>query len=539
MSERLPTPLLEARLGPVELRSRIVLSPMTTGFGFAEGVPGRDVHRLLPGAQPRRRDGRRRVRRRRTRGPGRGEAALDVARGHRGAAAAARRRAARRGSARACLQLGHGGRQVSPVVTGLHPVAPSPVPPPVHVKEPPHELSARRGRGDRGRPSGRAAARAADAGFDAVELHAGHGYLVHQFLAAASNLRTDAYGGDPIVERARFGAEVVSRIRREAPGLALVVRLNGEDITPGGIEAGGRARGRAAASPQPAPTRSSSRPASTAPCPTRSRCSTIPRRPTSSSPSFLKARAVGAGAHGRRHRAAGRRRGGAPTGRLRRGRRRAGADRRSGLGREGGDGSHGRDPALHRARRRVRRDARPRRPDRVRGESRGRPGAPAAAAAVTPGARGRRRRRARRARGCLPRRRARARRRPPRAVGASGRRPPRRRADAPARAPARLVSWYERRLQASGAELRTGDARHGRDDREPRTRARRPRAGACSEPSVLDGYDALADVDDRGLRCRACPPRSATARRPRGRSCSEPGARRSPAPSPSPGRGRT
>ena len=231
-------PLLfsKLRLGPVELRSRIVLSPMTTGFGFAEGVPDETFTAYI---------------RARSRAvgmvvvafgavapEGRVEEQLpwmwreDIA-GHLRPLVTA----VHAEGALACLQLGHGGRQVSPVVTGLTPVAPSPVPPPVHVKEPPHELSAAEIE-EIVDAFGRAAARAADAGFDAVELHAGHGYLVHQFLAAASNLRTDDYGGATLVERARFGIAVVSRIRREAPGVALVVRMNGEDIAPGGIEAG-------------------------------------------------------------------------------------------------------------------------------------------------------------------------------------------------------------------------------------------------------------------------------------------------------------
>ena len=242
MTERYPLLFSKLRLGPLELRNRIVLSPMTTGFGFAEGVPDETFSARTSGRAAARsgwpwlRSGpsRPRVGSRRS-CPGCGgrtspsgcEPLVAVLHDE---------------GARACLQLGHGGRQVSPQVTGLQPVAPSPVAPPVHVKEPPHELTLAEIEAVV-TAFGTAAARAAEAGFDAVELHAGHGYLVHQFLAAASNLRTDAYGGDTIGERARFGAEVVARIRREAPGLALVVRLNGDDITPGGIAAGGRARG--------------------------------------------------------------------------------------------------------------------------------------------------------------------------------------------------------------------------------------------------------------------------------------------------------
>ena len=221
------------RLGPLELRNRIALSPMTTGFGFEQGVPDETLlayFRARAAAV-----GMVTVAFGAVRPEGRVEELLpwmwrdDIADRLRPLVAALQDQ-----GAAACLQLGHGGRQVSPLVTGTTPVAPSPVPPPVHVKGP--RTSSRLPRSRRSSaPSGTGAARAAAAGFDAIELHAGHGYLVHQFLAAASNLRHDGYGGGTAAERARFGVEVVSRIREEAQGRA-VVRLNGTDIMPGGIE---------------------------------------------------------------------------------------------------------------------------------------------------------------------------------------------------------------------------------------------------------------------------------------------------------------
>ena len=222
------------RLGALELRNRVVLSPMTTGFGFEQGVPDEALAAYF---RPRcRAVGMAVVAFGAVAPEGRVEEKLpwmwrdDIAERLRPLVAAVQGE-----GALACLQLGHGGRQVSPAVTGMTPVAPSPVPPPVHVKEPPHELAP--GEIDEiVEAFGRAAARAAEAGFDAVELHAGHGYLVHQFLSGASNLREDGWGGATVAERARFGVEVVSRIRSAAPHLALVVRLNGTDITPGGIE---------------------------------------------------------------------------------------------------------------------------------------------------------------------------------------------------------------------------------------------------------------------------------------------------------------
>ena len=63
-----------------------------------------------------------------------------------------------------------------------------------------------------------------------VELHAAHGYLLHQFLSPLSNLRTDEYGGDG---RTRLLLEVVAAVRAVVPG-PLLVRISGTDWTPGG-----------------------------------------------------------------------------------------------------------------------------------------------------------------------------------------------------------------------------------------------------------------------------------------------------------------
>ncbi|OHD22509.1 MAG: oxidoreductase [Spirochaetes bacterium GWB1_59_5] len=81
---------------------------------------------------------------------------------------------------------------------------------------------------------GDAARRALEAGFDAIELHAAHGYLVHQFLSPLSNLRSDAYGGD-LAGRSRLLRELVTIVRRELPAtMPLLVRVSATDGLPGG-----------------------------------------------------------------------------------------------------------------------------------------------------------------------------------------------------------------------------------------------------------------------------------------------------------------
>ena len=74
---------------------------------------------------------------------------------------------------------------------------------------------------------GRAAADAQRLGFDAVEIHGAHGYLVDQFFWGELNARTDRYGGTTIGERARFGAEVVKAIRTAVgEDYAILLRLS-------------------------------------------------------------------------------------------------------------------------------------------------------------------------------------------------------------------------------------------------------------------------------------------------------------------------
>ena len=79
-----------------------------------------------------------------------------------------------------------------------------------------------------------AAIRAEALGFDAIELHAAHGYLLHQFLSPISNQRTDDYGGS-LENRMRFPLEVFAAVRAAvAPGMALGMRISASDWVEGG-----------------------------------------------------------------------------------------------------------------------------------------------------------------------------------------------------------------------------------------------------------------------------------------------------------------
>src|SRR4029077_2808856 len=76
---------------------------------------------------------------------------------------------------------------------------------------------------------------AAASGFDAVEVHVGHGYLLSQVLCPYNNRRRDRWGGS-LENRARFPRQVLRAVRRAAgPGMAVYAKLNMEDGFEGGL----------------------------------------------------------------------------------------------------------------------------------------------------------------------------------------------------------------------------------------------------------------------------------------------------------------
>ncbi len=211
-------------IGPLELKNRLVMSPMEVDFGAADGsVTPRAVDyyaararggvglvvveatcvdtpagRISPYQLVIDRDGVL---------PG-FECLVEAVLGH---------------GARVLLQLQHAGRKTSSTLTGQVPVAPSAVA--SHQGETPRALTEAE-IAELVERYAAAAARAQVAGFDGVEIHAAHGYLVAQFLSPTYNRREDRYGG-PVENRARFLLETVAAVRRRVGGeYPVFVRLS-------------------------------------------------------------------------------------------------------------------------------------------------------------------------------------------------------------------------------------------------------------------------------------------------------------------------
>ena len=172
-----------------------------------------------------------------------------------------------RGGAKASIQLGHGGGHTRRDICGETPIAPSAIPHPVfEVRNEtivPKEMTLDDIRATTAAFAA-AAVRAQTAGFDCVEIHAAHGYLISQFLTPFENRRTDAYGGS-LENRARFGLDILRAVKARGAdsgdlphlGRRLFSRRAFPMPTAGRLRSGRRRR---------APTRCTSRPATTARC---------------------------------------------------------------------------------------------------------------------------------------------------------------------------------------------------------------------------------------------------------------------------------
>jgi 2,4-dienoyl-CoA reductase-like NADH-dependent reductase (Old Yellow Enzyme family)/thioredoxin reductase len=129
-------------------------------------------------------------------------------------------------------QIFHPGRQTQKRVTGADPKAPSAIPCPVML-DMPHALTVDEIQGLVGK-FGDAALRAKRAGFDGIEIHGAHGYLISEFMSPYSNKRIDKYGGC-LENRMLFALEIIADIREKC-GKEFVVdfRISGDELVPGG-----------------------------------------------------------------------------------------------------------------------------------------------------------------------------------------------------------------------------------------------------------------------------------------------------------------
>ena len=130
------------------------------------------------------------------------------------------------------VELSHAGILSNPKVTKLTPLLLSPVK--GYIGSEGREMTIKDIR-DVIDAFGQAAGRAKEAGFDAIQIHGAHGFLVNQFLSPAFNKRTDAYGGS-IEKRARAVLEILKKMRSYVgDDFPILIKLNSEDIIDGGL----------------------------------------------------------------------------------------------------------------------------------------------------------------------------------------------------------------------------------------------------------------------------------------------------------------
>ncbi|MFH1241722.1 MAG: FAD-dependent oxidoreductase [Pseudomonadota bacterium] len=221
------------KIGEIEIKNRIVMAPMTTGYASDDG----GVNQTLIDFYQRRANG------------GVGLIVCEscyVEKGGKGfigqmsieddkyiPGLTRLTQSVKSAGAKIVLQLIHCGRQASSALCGGQPVAPSPIPCPV-IQEMPRELSTEEITGIVERFVD-AAQRAKEAGFDGVEVHAAHGYLLNQFLSAYSNRRKDAYGGD-LFNRSRILVDIVSKIKKRlGADYPVLCRISADEFVRGGL----------------------------------------------------------------------------------------------------------------------------------------------------------------------------------------------------------------------------------------------------------------------------------------------------------------
>jgi 2,4-dienoyl-CoA reductase-like NADH-dependent reductase (Old Yellow Enzyme family)/thioredoxin reductase len=150
-------------------------------------------------------------------------------------------RAIKDSGAAAAIQLNFSGRMAGKLrdgrlmlTEGQIPVAPSAIAYPATGFVVPHELTVAEIEAIEDRFA-EAARRAREAGFDMISLHCSHQFLIEQFLSPLSNQRRDAYGGSP-GRRQRFVLEIIARVRQKTgDSLPIICRVSGKEVLPGGL----------------------------------------------------------------------------------------------------------------------------------------------------------------------------------------------------------------------------------------------------------------------------------------------------------------
>lgn len=136
-------------------------------------------------------------------------------------------------SSKVFLQISHAGRQTKEKLCGNIPVAPSAVFEPVFKIMP--KAMSKKDIEDITDMFIKSAGRAQKAGFDGVQLHVAHGYLLSSFISSHTNRRTDDYGGS-VTNRARIVVEIVRGIKAlTGKHYPLIVKMNATDSLPGGL----------------------------------------------------------------------------------------------------------------------------------------------------------------------------------------------------------------------------------------------------------------------------------------------------------------
>ena len=208
----MPNLLTPLKMGSLELRNRIVMPPMGTNYA---GTKGEVTEKLLKHYADRSRDlGLLIVEHSYVAPQGRaGPHQLGIHHDDMIPGLTRLAETAHEQGTPVAIQLNHGGGTSRSEVTGTQPVAPSPVLHPHKATEAPRRLTTEEIE-ELANNYRDAARRAKEAGFDAVEVHGAHGYLLGQFHSPATNTRTDEYGGT-LENRVRLSRRIVKEVKQD------------------------------------------------------------------------------------------------------------------------------------------------------------------------------------------------------------------------------------------------------------------------------------------------------------------------------------